>query len=423
VANVLILTLVFPPDSVSTAQVMGELGIDLELNNHRVTVLTTTPHYNRDPEAESRQPIHRYWGPILQKSQFNGIEVYHAIMPRKGKNVFLRLMSWVGFHLISTFAGMTVAPRPDVIIAPSPPLTIGLSAWILGGFYHVPFIYNVQEVYPDIAVRLGALRNERLINLLTRLERFVYRKAHRITVIAPRMRQILLKKGVPSEKVLVIPNFVDIEDLCPQPKDNDFSRQQNIQEKFVVSYAGNLGPAQGLDSFIEAASLLQDEQGIHFLMIGEGIIKEQLKEYVDRLKLTNFTVLPYQPFSLMPQIYAASDLCLVPQAADTGCDAIPSKVYRIMACGRPVLASTDPDSDLAHLIRDATCGATVQPGSASALAGIVLDAYRNQSPWREKGQAGRTHVVKYYDRQMVTGRYHELVMTLAADRKDILRTN
>ena len=412
-ANVLILSLVFPPDSVSTAQIMGELAKDLESQGNKVTVITTFPHYNRDSEAESRQPIRNYWGPVLRKSDYRGIPVYHTFMPKKGKNVFLRLLAWGVFHQVSIMAGMATIPRPDVILAPSPPLTIGVCAWILGKYHRAPFIYNVQEVYPDIAVRLGALRNKWLIGRLHQLESFVYRKAKRVTVIAPRMRQRLLEKGVPSDKLEVVPNFVDIGDLSPLPKDNDFSRQHGIHEKFVISYAGNMGPAQGLENFIEAAVLLQGEQDVHFVMMGDGILRESLMEKVAQLELSNFTFLPYQPYSMMARIYAASDVCLVPQAIETGCDAVPSKVYRIMACARPVLATTDPESDLANLIKDAGCGVIVPSGSPSDLAGVILKAYRDQARWREMGQAGRAHVVEHYSRHAVTGRYHVLIQTMA----------
>ena len=318
-------------------------------------------------------------------------------------------MAWGGFHHVSIVAGLSIVPRPDVILAPSPPLTIGVCAWILGKYHRAPFIYNVQEIYPDIAVRLGALRNKWLIGRLTQLESFVYRKAKRITVIAPRMRQRLLEKGVPSDKLEVVPNFVDIGDLSPLPKDNDFSRQHGIHEKFVISYAGNMGPAQGLENFIEAAVLLQGEQDVHFMMMGDGILRESLMEKVAQLELSNFTFLPYQPYSMMARIYGASDVCLVPQAIETGCDAVPSKVYRIMACARPVLATTDPESDLANLIKDAGCGVIVPSGSPSDLAGVILKAYRDQARWREMGQAGRSHVVEHYSRLAVTRRYHDLI--------------
>ncbi len=414
--NILLLTLVFPPDSVSTAQIMGDLACDLRSCGHSVTVLTTTPHYNRDLEEEAKQPLANCWGPLLRRSDFRGIPVYHTIMPRKSSSVFLRLLAWAGFHKLSTFVGIVIVPKPDIIIAPSPPLTIGLSAWLIGLFRRAPYIYNVQEIYPDIAIGLGALSNPSVIRLLFALERFVYKKAAKVTVIAPRMRQNLLAKGVPEEKVEVIPNFVDIDGLLPLPKDNVFSRMHSVHDKFTVSYAGNLGVAQGLDSFIEAADILRHESAIRFMMMGDGTKREALRRRVETLGLENFIFLPHQPYSLVPQIYAASDISLVPQAAETGFDAVPSKVYRIMACSRPVIAVTDPSSDLARLINDARCGVLIPPGSAVKLADAILWAYRNQGKLLSLGEAGRLHVVQYYARKAVTNRYEELARSVVTSQ-------
>jgi len=394
---------------------MGELAVDLRERGHRVTVLTTLPHYNRDLQAETRQPIHSCWGPLLQKSCYQGIPVYHTVMPRKSKNRLFRVLAWSGFHLISTIAGLTMVPKVDLILAPSPPLTIGITAWILGIVHHAPFIYNVQEIYPDILIRSGAVSNKWLIGLLFLLERFVYKQASRITVIAPRMRERLLEKGVPDRKIEVIPNFVDLEDFAPLPKHNDFSRQYQLLDKFVVSYAGNMGVAQGLEVFIRAAELLRNEPGIHFMMMGDGILRETLKQRVAQLDLPNFTFLPYQSYSLMPQIYATSDVCLVPQVAETGCDAVPSKVYRIMACARPVLACTDLNSDLARLVASAGCGKSVQAGAPQDLARIILDAYHHPAEWRQMGEKGRLHVMDNYARPVITGRYHNLIQMLVKE--------
>ncbi len=408
-AKVLILTLVFPPDSVSTAHIMGDLASGLSALGHSVQVLTTVPHYNSDLEGEARQPLRSMCGGILRRSDYRGIPVYHTYMPRKGTKLWSRVMAWLGFHAISLFAGMTVIRRADVIIAPSPPLTIGVCAWLLSLFHRCSYIYNVQEIYPDIAISLGMLRSRRLIRLLLTLERFVYNKARIVTVIAPRMRDQLLAKGVPGEKVEFVPNFADVDRLYPQSKDNPFSSRYELAAKFVVSYAGNLGPAQSLESFVSAAGLLRDEKGIVFLMLGDGILRDKLANQVAALRLENFVSLEYQPYELMGQIYAASDLCLAPLAAHVRSDAVPSKVYRIMACARPVLVAAEPSCDLADLIRSVGCGAVVPPDSPEALAEAILDAYRNPGQWRRMGEAGREHVLKHYTGPIITQQYHRLV--------------
>jgi colanic acid biosynthesis glycosyl transferase WcaI len=333
-------------------------------------------------------------------------------MPRKGARILARLLAWSGFHLISILAAVTIIPRPQVILVPSPPLTMGLVAWLLARFYRVPYVYNVQEIYPDVAINLGAIHNKWLIRLLFRLERFVYSKARIITVIASQMRQRLLEKRVPDAKIRVIPNFVDVEEFQPLPKANAFSQEHDIQDKFVVSYSGNMGPAQGLETFIEAADLIRNEPAIHFMMMGSGTLKERFERRVTDLGLKNFTFLPYQHISLMPQIYAASNLCLVPQTANIGSDAVPSKVYRIMAAARPVLACTDPDSDLAELVHRADCGLVVQPGSASLLVEAIQYAFRNPELGKRLGESGRGHVVENYARSVITNRYDKLIRTV-----------
>lgn len=394
---------------------MGDLAEDLRERGHSVTVLTTVPHYNPDAAAEERQPLRRFWGPLLRRSEYRGIPVYHVAMPPKSASVVKRILAWIGFHTVSTIAGVISVSKPDVILAPSPPLSIGLSAWIIGVARGAPFVYNVQEIYPDIAVNLGALRNARVIRALEALERFVYRKAAAVTVIAERMRTRLVEKGVPASKVRVIPNFVDLDRLRPAARDNEFSRRLHLQDAVSVTYAGNMGPAQGLDIIIDAARLLAPGDGnIRFLLIGEGVLRTRLAAEADRLPLKNVTVLPYQPNSMMPQIYSASDVSLVPQAAATGFDAIPSKVYRIMATSRPLIAVTDSGSDLAALVREAGCGIVIEPGDARGLADAVRQAARDRGGWEAMGLRGREHVSLHYSRQAVSAEYDALLRAIAS---------
>jgi colanic acid biosynthesis glycosyl transferase WcaI len=408
-AHILVLTLVFPPDGVSTAVIVGELSADLRKAGHDVTVVTTAPHYNRDPEAEARQPLVRKWGPLLCQSEFQGARVLHVAMPRKGRSKLLRLLAWTQFHALSLVVALTLVRRVDVILAPSPPLTVGVCAWLLGCLYRAPYVYNVQELYPDIAITLGAIRSSLTTVPLFALERFVYARARVITVIASRMRQRILQKLVPADKVRVIPNFVDIDEMAPHPKVNEFSRRHGLEQEFLVTYAGNMGPAQGLETVLEAASLLRHQSGLRFLLVGEGILFNRLKALVRDRGLENVLILPHQPYAVVPRIYAASDFCLVPLAANSGSEAVPSKVYRIMACARPVLALADQDSDLAELIALARCGKVVPPGSPESLARAVSEAMRDPSGCTAMGLAGRAHVMAYYSRESISARYEALV--------------
>jgi len=411
-ANVLVLSLVFPPDNVSTAHIMGNLASDLKRAGHNVTVITTTPHYNIDEQAQKRQPLRRTGIPFFRRSEFDGVPVLHVAMPRKEKSVLRRLISWSAFHVLSTLAAIVSRTKPDVILAPSPPLTIGVSAWMIARFRRARFVYNVQEIYPDIAISLGALKSKTLIAMARWLERFVYRRASAITVIAPRMQQRLVERGVPQSKLLVVPNFVDTSDLMPMSKDNEFSRELGIAEKFVINYSGNVGPAQGLEILVRTAELLRDDDRIHFVITGDGTLFDAIRDQVRDLK--NVTMLGYQPFSRMPAIYASADVCVVPQAAATGSDAVPSKVYRIMACARAVLAVTEAGSDLATLVDGAACGVHARPDAAEELAALLASLASDRERATAMGQRGYEYVRTSNTREMITRQYEEIVQRLAA---------
>lgn len=414
-AKVLLLSLVFPPDAVSTAQLMGELMTDLRDQGHDVTVITTTPHYNRDLEAEKQQPLSRF-AVFFKRSSFHGMTVYHCLMPPKGRNVAGRLMAWMLFHVLSILVATLFVRRCEIVFAPSPPLTIGLCAWIVSLLHRARTIYNVQELYPDIAVSLGIISNPGLIRLLDALASFIYSRSTVVTVIAPHMRRKLLEKGVPPGKVLTIPNFVDLDNLFPQPRKNAFSAAHALDDAFVVSYAGNMGAAQGLETLVEAAEILRHESSIRFLLLGDGNLRDSLRTRVLESQLSNVTFLDYQPFSAMGQIYAASDLCIVPLAAGAGLDAVPSKVYRIMACARPVLAITDPESDLADLVAVSGGGERIAAGDAEAIAAFLRSAAKERKRWQEKGEAGRRYVIEHHSRPVVTSTYGDLVTRIAQQR-------
>jgi len=287
-ACVLILSLNFPPDGVSTAQLMGDLAVDLQKEGHEVTVLTSQPHNNTDLEARASQLRRAKWGPLLSTSEFHGIPVYHVYMPRKSPRTIPRLAQWFWFHVISTVAGWTVVKRPDVILATSPPLTIGLNAWIIGRLGRIPYIFNVWELFPDIAVASGYLNQGRFLRLLKRLERFTYQKAEAVTAISDEMRETLVaEERVAAPKLHVIPNSVDVRDIFPVPKDNGLAREYGFHKKFVVTYAGNIGPLQQLDDLVDAAIYLRDEADVQFALIGGGSERTRIaKRILARIRVS-----------------------------------------------------------------------------------------------------------------------------------------
>ena len=407
--KILLLSLVFSPDGVSTAIVMTELALELQALGHEITILTTTPHYNVDEEARTRQPLQKKWGGLLFESNLNGMRVLHASMPKKGERVGARLLDYMRFHLISTLAGLIATEKYDVILAPSPPLTIGVSAWILRLFKRVPFIYNVQEIYPDVAVSLGLLTNRKVIWLMERLESFVYRRSRKVTVISEHFRQRLLAKGVAPDKLVMIPNFVDTKFIQPGERHNAFSAEHDLNNKFVVFYAGNIGLTQSFEIILAATKQVRDTPDIHFLIVGDGARRAWLKEQLADGTYHNVTLLPYQLRSRVPEMYATADVCLVPLKKGTAQETFPSKIYTIMAAKRAVIASADPESELTDLVHASDCGWAIPPDDATALANAVQQAYQSPNQRLAKAANGYHYVVANHSRRAIAVQYDKLL--------------
>jgi colanic acid biosynthesis glycosyl transferase WcaI len=415
-AHILLVSYFFAPDGLSTAVLMSELAQDLQAKGHRVTVLTTTPHYNDEPEAVGRQPLRPHWGRWVQESELDGIRVLHVYAAPKGSRVWSRALDYVRYHVLGTLLGLLSVERPDVLLAPSPPLTIGLQAWLIGAIRRAPYVYNVQEIYPDIAVKLGVLRNRSLVWAMERIEQFIYRRAARVSVISEWFRRALEAKRVPADKLGVIANFIDTDFVRPTERESVFSKECGLEDKFTVLYAGNIGLTQGFETTLETAQQLASVQEIQFLIVGGGARREWLAQQLEDHQVPNVTLLPYQPRSRVPEIYASADLCLVPMKAGTARDTFPSKVYTIMAAGRGVVASAEPETELAWVVEQAGCGWVIPPEDASALSNAVQYANTHREELHERGARGRAYVVAHHSRAAIAQQYDELIREVVAHR-------
>jgi colanic acid biosynthesis glycosyl transferase WcaI len=411
-AHILFVSYFFTPDNLSTAVLMAELAQDLQALGHRITVVTTTPHYNLTPEALAQQPLRPRWGRWLQESELHGIRVLHVQVAPKGSRVWARAFDYVRYHGIGTLAGWLLVKKPDVLLAPSPPLTIGVHAWLLSLWHRAPFVYNVQEIYPDVAVRLGMLRNRQIIRAMAWLEIFVYRRSRVITVISEWFRRALVAKGVPTDAVRVIPNFVDTALMQPGERPNAFSTAHNLDGKFVVLYAGNIGLTQDFASVLTAAHNVMHLSDMHFVMVGGGARWAWLQDQLRQRNLKHVTLLPHLHHSRTPPMYAASDLCLVPMKPGMAQETFPSKIYTIMAVARPVIVASEADSELSWLVETVDCGWAIPPADAEALTTALAYAYHHRAEMQRKGQRGREYVVTHRSRQAIAQQYHNLISEL-----------
>jgi colanic acid biosynthesis glycosyl transferase WcaI len=410
-SHILLHTLVFAPDSVSTAFLMTDLARQLHASGHDVTVLTTTPHYNLDPAALARQPLQRRLFGLAAQSSCDGVRVWHVRLPMKGERVYTRVLDYIYFHIMSLAIGLLLVRRYDIVITPSPPLTIGVVGWLLGTLRGAPSVYDVQEVYPDFAVNQGLIRNRLLIAVLKRLERFVYARSTHVVTISDWFTRIVRARGVPAGKVSTIPNFVDTALYQPLPRANRFAEQHGLRGSFVVLYGGNVGLSQDWDSFLHAAEVLR-ERPILFVVVGDGVRTKWLEQQISSRALTNVRLLGYQSRLLMPEINACADLCTIPMKTGTTSDTFPSKIYTIMACGKSVLVQADPDSELHWLVSSHGCGRVVPPDVPDAYAEAVLKAFLERELLPAEGEKGRVLVQDVYSKETVAARYHALITDL-----------
>lgn len=411
--NILFLSLIFSPDNVSTAQIMAGLAEDFAKAGNRVKVLTSTPHFHRDLSMEAKQPLRPWLGKFVQRSKIGDVEIYHFWMPNKKIFPLFRIISWIGFHLMTILISPFIHFKPDVIIACTPPLTMGINSYIISKLLRSKYIFNVQEIYPDIAVNLGMLKNKILIGLLSNIEHFIYRHAAAITTITEAMAA-KIRSRTDASKVRLIPNFVDLEEMTSLSaiRENDFAKEHGLTNKFVITYAGNMGVPQNLGILVEAGKLLPENFIV--LLVGGGGDEKRLREIVGDSKRIIFV--DYQPISAMPSIYAASDLFYVGQSPDAAADGIPSKIYRILGNKKPILAVTGEQSDLAAFVRNANAGIVFGEISPKALADEIVKMASNREKLKACGMVGYTFVAGQFGRDVIVKAYLDLLDELYSSR-------
>ena len=367
---------------------------------NEVTVVTSVPHYDRNeiwPEYSRK---------LMYHERRDGMTIYRlrTYIPKDKSSIPQRLLGYGTFHLLSFLRAVTL-PIHDVMLVPSPPLSNGVIADLVRRLRGTPFVYNVQDIWPDVAVRAGVLTSARALRFLQRMERYVYSRASKIAVISEGFRRQLLQKEVPPGKLSVISNFIDTDFVSPISKPNQFTRRYGLDGKFVVLFAGNMGFSQGLDVVVESARLLQERADIQFLLVGNGASKAQTEEYCQSLRLRNVRFLPYQPHEDVPAMYGASDVCLIPLKRGFSTESVPCKLFTIMAAGKPSIAAVERDSDTANLISLANCGLCVAPENPQALAQAICQYHDNPAQATSAGESGRRFVEANFHASAIADSY------------------
>lgn len=406
--RVLIHTLIFSPDGVSTAYLYNDIALRLQERGYEVVVLTTTPHFNIVPEQVTRQPMRwKVWG-FCKVSKFHGMTVLH-VPQKKFKSTILRLLGFVYWHIISFFIGLTVR-HVDLILSPSPPLTVGWMNLGLAKLKGCKVVYNVQEIYPDILKLKGGFVQK----FLSRMERKVYNSSDAVTTIDKVFYDTIVPRFEDKSKLHIIPNFVDTElyrrvEWEGKLDASLFPKTDSI--KFL--YAGNIGHAQSWEPLIELADKTR-ELNVEYIVIGEGAKRGYLVDEKEKRNLTNLRILPYQPREFMPAILSYSDASFIFMAPDMDGDGFPSKVYTIMACERPLLVLSGENTPIVNFLKDKGCAKLITEKDFEKKVDEMLEWISSvtKDELKEMGTRGLEEIQEKYTKEKVTDMYVDLVDTL-----------
>lgn len=384
------------PGVEATAHLLTELCEALA-DDYEVTVVTGTVEDAPQPERLVR----------------NGVRIV-----RVGSTTFerrrlsLRGFNYLSYFLLAARAGV-MRQRADIVLCLSDPPFISSVGVLVARRHHAPLLVVTHDVFPEIAVELGRLRNPLLIAALDRAVRFGLRRADRVVAIGETMRRRLAHKGVAFDRMRVIPNWTDTRALSPRPRDNAWAREQNLVGRFVVMHSGNVGHAQDLDTLVRSLTFLRDLHALRVIVIGSGARHAELVSLAKRLDV-EIDFLPYQPRERLAESLSAASVHVVGLGRGLSGFVVPSRMYGILAVGRPVIVAADGDSETARIARATGCGVVVPPGRPELLAQAIRAAHDGELDLDEMGRRARAYAEAEADRDVAIARYRALLRELVS---------
>jgi colanic acid biosynthesis glycosyl transferase WcaI len=391
--RVIVLNQYYWPGVEATAHLLAELCEALA-GEYEITVVTG--RLRGRPELPARE-------------MRNGVQIIRVESTAYDRaQIHQRALNYVTYLLSALRVGLSLA-RADVVLTGTDPPIVGDIGLIVARRHHAPLVVISEDVFPEIAVALHRLENPWLVRLLRLLVRTYLRRADRIVAIGDTMRRRLEEKGARAGRVRVIPNWTDVGAVTPGQKDNEWSRAHGFDSSFVVMHSGNVGHAQDLDSLIRADTMLRDLDDLRIAIIGTGARHASLVELAERVEAQHVRFLDFQPRELLPQTLAAADVHVVGLARGLAGYVVPSRVYGVLAAGRPVIAAAEEASETAQLVREAGCGVVVPPGDPLQLAMTIRACYDGVHDLADMGRRAREYAEAHADRSVAVARYRSVL--------------
>jgi glycosyltransferase involved in cell wall biosynthesis len=393
--RILHLTQYFPPEPGAVQVRAHAMASNLVKRGHQVTVLTEMPNHPVGiipPE---------YRGKILVRERLDNIDVVRVwVKTSPRKNFRTRLAFYLSYMVDAMLRGLLLRGRYDVVFVNSPPLFVGAAGLALSYLRRTPFVFEVQDLWPESAVEMGELKDPRFIRWATWLEEQCYHRAQRIVVVTDGIYERLRERGYPAEKLALIENGSNTAIFRPQPEETRtrVRAELGLQDRFIAIYGGIMGLAQGVETLIETARLLVEEPDVHVLLVGGGPRRQAVEELVESYRLPNLTLLPSQSLEAMPAYLSAADVALVPlRDLDLFHGARPTKMFDAWACQRPTVVSVTGEAR--RIMEEADAGLAAEPENPADIARAVLELRDDTERRQRLGLNGQRYVDAHYSLQ------------------------
>lgn len=344
--------------------------------------------------------------------RYNGHLVIHRFyLHKEGKRTLTRALRYMLLNFIFLWKG--IITKTDVIFAQSTPPTQGMMAGLLSVLKKKPFVYNLQDIFPDSLVNSGMTSKESVVWKIGRvIENYGYRHATKIIVISEDFKKNIMKKGVPEEKIVVVPNWADVKGVHSVKRKNNIliERYELDPDKFYITYCGNIGFTQNMDMLLDVAKLVETEMpDVRFLLIGEGVAKKGVVDRISTEKINNVIPLPFQPYEDIAHVFSLGDVGLIISKPGVGNNSVPSKTWSIMAAGRPILASFDSDSELSKLIKSSKCGLCAEAGNKEQLIEQIRNFISSPEQRKNMGVNGKNYIENNLSKEKCVSEYIKVI--------------
>jgi glycosyltransferase involved in cell wall biosynthesis len=402
--KILIISEPFYPQVAAIGQLLTDLSEDLVKAGFQVKVVTGNPNNNFNKNNT-----------IPRKENYKGIEIIRLRNTTFSKYRMIgRVINYLSFHFL-VFSRVLFCERPDLVFVLSTPPFISFSGLMLKIFKKSKVIYNIQDLFPELAIELGKLRNKSLIFILKALSKYIIRKMDRVIVVGECMERKVkeeLLKDMEVDHIVTIHNWADGEKLkVIGEEDNYLKKEWGLEGKLIVLYSGNMGYVHEFDTIISAAEDIQNKgyKNIIFVFIGEGIKKEYISKKAEEKGLNNILFFPYQPRDRLTYSLGLADISLVTLEEDFEGIVVPSKIYGILASGRPIIGIVGKDSEITEIIREGECGKVAKIGDWRALSETIIEYYKNPQKCKKEGIKGRRYFEENFDRKITTEKYIKVI--------------